>query len=218
MNGVHDMGGMHGMGPIGHEADAPIFHEPWEGRVWALYRATSPWGRGIWRNFRYELEQIPPSEYLRMPYYERWFTVLVNRLLRTRYITADELASGRADPSAPKPVLPPVPPRAPGSIPGASRLDLPVRARFRAGQQVRARNVHPEGHIRLPRYVRGHRGVITRDHGVWALQDTDAAGNPVGAPQHVYTVRFTARELWGAAAPPRDSVFVDLWEDYLDRA
>jgi nitrile hydratase len=218
MNGVHDMGGMQGMGPIGHEADAPVFHEPWEGRAWALFRATSPYGRGIWRNFRYELEQIPPADYLRMPYYEKWFTVLVNRLLRSRYITPEELSSGRADPSAPRPAMPPAPPPVPGAIPGATRLDLPVRARYRPGQQVRARNVHPLGHTRLPRYARGKRGVITRDHGVWALQDTDAAGERVGGPQHVYTVRFTARELWGAEAPPRDSVFVDLWEDHLERA
>jgi nitrile hydratase subunit beta len=218
MNGVHDMGGMHGMGPIGHDPDAPIFHEPWEGRVWALYRATSPYGRGIWRNFRYELELIPPAEYLRMPYYERWFTVLTSRLLRSSYITPEELASGRADPTAPKPALPPAPHPVPGAVPGATRLNLPVRARYRVGQHVRGRNMHPIGHTRLPRYARGKSGVITRDHGVWALQDTDPAGEPVGAPQHVYTVRFTARELWGPAASAKDTIFVDAWEDYLERA
>jgi len=218
MNGVHDMGGMHGMGPIGHDPDQPIFHEPWEGRVWALYRSTGQYGRGVWKNFRFELEQIPPSEYLRMPYYERWFTVLVNRLVRSGYVTRDELASGRADPSAQKPTLPPAPPPVPGAIRGATRLDLPIRARYRPGQQVRARNVNPAGHIRMPRYVRTKHGVITKDHGVWALQDTDVDGNPVGRPQHVYTVRFAARELWGPAASPRDTIFVDLWEDYLERA
>ena len=218
MNGVHDMGGNHGMGPIGHDPDQPVFREPWEGRVWALYRATGPYGRGVWRNFRFELEQVPPSEYLRMPYYERWFTVLVNRLVRRGYITAEELASGKADPSARTPAMPPAPPPVAGAIPGASRLNLPVRARYRVGQQVRARNMHPEGHTRLPRYVRGKRGVVTKDHGVWALQDTTAAGDPLGAPQHVYTVRFASRELWGNAASPRDSVHVDMWEDYLERA
>ena len=218
MNGIHDMGGMHGMGPIGHDPDQPVFREPWEGRVWALNRATGPYGRGVWKNFRFELEQIPPSEYLRMPYYERWFTVMVNRLLRSRYITEEELASGRADTSAPKPALPPPPPPMPGAIPGATRLNLPIHAGYRAGQQVRAKNIHPQGHIRLPRYVRGKHGVITKDHGVWALQDTTLSGELVGGPQHVYTVRFAARELWGAAASPRDSVFIDAWEDYLERA
>lgn len=218
MNGVHDMGGMHGMGPIGHDPDQPIFHEPWEGRVWAISRAVGPWGRGIWRNFRFELELIPPADYLRMPYYERWFTVIVNRLLRSGYITQEELASGKADPAARRPELPAAPPRPRGAIPGTTRLDLPIRARHRTGQQVRARNVNPEGHIRLPRYVRGKRGVVTRDHGVWALQDTDADGASIGGPQHVYTVRFSARELWGAAASPRDWINVDVWEDYIERA
>jgi nitrile hydratase subunit beta len=218
MNGVHDMGGNQNMGPIGHDPDAPIFHEPWEGRVWALYRSTGQYGRGVWKSFRYELELIPPSDYLRMPYYERWFTVLVNRLLRSKYITAEELAGGRADPAMTMPALPPPPPRAPGAVAGTSRLDLPVRAGYRVGQTVRGRNMHPIGHTRLPRYTRGKRGVITRDHGVWALQDTNADGDGIGTPQHVYTVRFTARELWGPEASARDTIFVDAWESYLERA
>ena len=218
MNGVHDMGGNQNMGPIGHDPDAPIFHEAWEGRVWALYRSTGQYGRGVWKSFRYELELIPPAEYLRMPYYERWFTVLVNRLLRSKYVTAEELASGRADPAVTRPALPPPPPPAPGAVPGTTRLNLPVRAGFSVGQHVRGRNVHPIGHIRLPRYVRGKRGVISRDHGVWALQDTNAAGDAMGTPQHVYTVRFTARELWGSEASARDAIFVDAWESYLERA
>ena len=111
MNGVHDMGGMQGMGRIEHDANEPVFHERWEGRAWGLQRAMGPWGRGRWGNTRYELERIPPAEYLRMSYYERWFTVLVNRLLRSDLITAAELASGRADSTRPKPTLPPAPQR-----------------------------------------------------------------------------------------------------------
>lgn len=218
MNGVHDMGGMHGMGPIGHEPSPPVFHEAWEPRAWALYLLGSRYGRGTWKGYRYELERIPPAEYLRMPYYERWFTILVDQLLRSRFITREELATGQADPSVPVPALPPPVPPVRGAIPGGSRLDLPVPAKYRAGQQVRARNMNPVGHTRLPRYVRGKRGVITRDHGVWGSQDTDAGGNVVGAPQHVYTVRFPARELWGDAASPRDAVCIDAWEDYLERA
>jgi nitrile hydratase beta subunit len=218
MNGVHDMGGNHNMGPIGHDPDAPIFHEPWEGRVWALSRATGQYGRGVWKSFRYELEMSPPSEYLRMPYYERWLTVIVNRLVRSNYITEAELASGRADSGVPRPALPPPPPPVAGAVPGTTRLNLPVRAGYRAGQQVRGRNMHPTGHTRLPRYARGKRGVITRDHGVWALQDTNAAGDAIGTPQHVYTVRFTARELWGPEASARDTIFIDAWESYLEGA
>jgi nitrile hydratase subunit beta len=213
MNGVHDMGGMHGMGPIAHEPNEPVFHQEWEGRAWGLQRAMGPWGRGRWGSTRYELERIPPAEYLRMSYYERWFTILVNRLLRSDLVTKEELASGRADPTRPKPALPPRPATA-----GAARLDTPVRSAFKTGQRVRARNIHPEGHTRLPRYTRGKQGTVIRDNGVFALQDTDVNGQSLGGkPQHVYTIRFAARELWGDRASARDAVYVDLWEDYLER-
>jgi nitrile hydratase beta subunit len=215
VNGVHDMGGMHGMGPIVHEASEPVFHEKWEGRAWGLQRAMGRWGRGRWGSTRYELERIPPADYLRMSYYERWFTVLVNRLLRSDLVTAGELASGIPDPARPKPTLPP----APAATGGAARLDVRVTSAVKVGQRVRARNIHPEGHTRLPRYTRGKQGTVVRDNGVFALQDTDVNGQSLASkPQHVYTVRFAARELWGSQASPRDWVHVDLWEDYLERS
>jgi len=217
MNGVHDMGGMHGMGPIKYDPNEPVFHEAWEGRAWGLQRAMGRWGRGRWGSTRYELERIPPADYLRMPYYERWFTILVNRLLRSEYITREELAAGKADPTRPKPTLPEAPP--PTGTGGAARLDIQLKAAFKLRGRVRARNIHPEGHTRLPRYARGKLGVVVRDNGVFALQDTDAEGRSLGGkPQHVYTVRLAARELWGNQASPRDSVHIDLWEDYLERA
>jgi nitrile hydratase subunit beta len=98
----------------------------------------------------------------------------------------------------------------------ASR-DVSVSPRFKAGQQVRARNINPQGHTRLPRYPRGKIGTIERDHGVFVFPDTNA--HFLGEkPQHVYSVRFAARELWGPQASARDAVYVDLWEDYLERA
>ena len=101
MNGIHDMGGMHGMGPVEPETNEPTFHEPWEGRVFALLGGLGRWGRGRnWGNFRFELESIPAADYLRMSYYERWFTVLVYRLVRTNLVTAAELESGEADTAA----------------------------------------------------------------------------------------------------------------------
>jgi nitrile hydratase len=217
MNGVHDMGGMHGMGPIEHDPNEPVFHEAWEGRAWGLQRAMGPWGRGRWGSTRYDLERIPPADYLRMSYYERWFTILVNRLLRSDLITPEEAATGQADRTRPNPTLPPAPPRP--RTGGAARLDVSVRRAFKLGQRVRARNIHPEGHTRLPRYTRGKLGTVVRHNGVFALQDTDADGASLGGkPQQVYTVRFAARELWGSQASPRDAVYVDLWEDYLERA
>ena len=92
-----------------------------------------------------------------------------------------------------------------------------MTSRFRPDDWVRARNVHPQGHTRLPRYTRGKRGRVTRDHGVFGLQDTGVDGLRLGDfPQHVYTVRFSARDLWGNQASAHDSVRVDLWEDYLE--
>ena len=88
---------------------------------------------------------------------------------------------------------------------------------FKVGQRVRARNINPVGHTRLPRYVRGKTGTVIRDHGVYVFPDTNAHAQGEKR-QHVYSVRFTARELWGADASPRDSVHLDMWDDYLERA
>jgi nitrile hydratase len=152
-----------------------------------------------------------------MSYYERWFTMLVNRLLRSELITAQELATGKADPARPKPALPPT--GTPSLVPSAARLDSRIVPAFKVGQTVRARNLHPAGHTRLPRYTRGKRGTVIRHNGVFALQDSDVNGRSLGGkPQQVYTVRFAARELWGDRASTRDAVYVDLWEDYLERA
>ena len=101
---------------------------------------------------------------------------------------------------------------------GAScRVDLPVAPRFRPGERITVRNINPTGHTRLPRYVRGKHGTIARDHGVFVFPDSSAHGQGHN-PQHVYSVRFTARELWGNAASERDALYLDLWDDYLDPA
>ena len=214
MNSVHDMGGMHGMGPVVYDRNEPVFHEPWEGRAWALVRTMGRWGRPRTRNFRYELELIPAAEYLRMSYYERFISLMIDRLLRANLVTRTELESGKRDPGSTNPTLPP--PQAPRA--GAPGVDVRVKPRFKVGQHVRARNIHPLGHTRLPRYARGRRGTIARDHGQFAFQDTDVNGDPLSqTPQHVYTVQFAARELWGEQAGSRDSVYLDLWDDHLER-
>ena len=214
MNGVHDMGGMHGMGPLEPESNEPVFHEPWEGRVYALVQSMGPWGRGRnWGSFRFALESIPAADYLRMSYYERWFeALLVERLVGSNLVTHAELASGTVDRSRPRPTLLP-------ASADSAQTEVAERARFRVGQRVRARDMNPRGHTRLPRYTRGRHGHVVRDHGVFALQDTDVNGQWFGdRPEHVYTVRFAARELWGDRASARDAVYVDLWESYLGPA
>ncbi len=217
MNTIHDMGGMDGFGPVGPEENEPVFHHRWEGRVFALTRAVGRWGRGRnWPGFRFTLESIPPEEYLRMSYYERWFHMVASRLLGSGLVTEAELETGYADSGASPPEV--LPASRSGSL-GFGLLDLDVPARFRAGDRVRARNLHPRGHTRQPRYVRGRVGAVVEDYGVYALQDSDAAGQqPADQPQHVYSVCFEARELWGDRAAAGDSVYVDLWEEYLEPA
>jgi nitrile hydratase len=216
MNGIHDMGGMHGMGPIEHEKNEPVFHEPWEGRVYALTRAVGAWRKG--GGSRYELERLPPADYLRMSYYEKWFARLVNQVVNTGLVTKTEMETGKPDPGSSKATPPLTGATVPSMVArGApARRDVPAVARFKVGQSVRGRNIHPTTHTRLPRYARGKRGSIARDYGVFVFPDTNVHG--LGEkPQHVYSVRFAARELWGNQALRRDSVYIDMWEDYLER-
>ena len=217
MNGVHDMGGMHGLGPIAPEPDEPVFHAAWERRVHALVIASPT--RGNIDAGRHQRELIPGPDYLSMTYYERWFAALCAMLVQGGAVTAAELARGAADPAAPKgtPLLAPEAVAAALSRSGSYLRDPTGAPAFKPGDRVRARNLHPIGHTRLPRYVRGRTGVVARCHGAHVFPDSHAHG--VGEdPRPLYTVRFTARELWGPDAAPRDSVSLDLWEPYLERA
>ena len=215
MNGIHDLGGMDGFGLLEREENEPVFHDRWEGRVYALTRAVRRWGVGRnWPGFRFILESIPPADYLRMSYYERWFHMMVSRLAGSGLVSETELETGRADPGARTPEI--LPPSDRGSL-GFGLLDVDVPARVRVGDSVRARNLHASGHTRLPRYVRGRVGTVAEDYGVYALQDSDSLGQqPCDRPQHVYSVRFEGRELWGERAAAGDAVYVDLWEEYLE--
>ncbi|HLK46683.1 MAG TPA: nitrile hydratase subunit beta [Bryobacteraceae bacterium] len=217
MNGVHDMGGMHGMGPVEHENNEPVFHAPWEGRVFAMNVAMGFWRKWNIDASRHGVEQIPPADYLRMSYYEKWFTRLVGLLLKSGLITQGEFASGR--PEGAKQTPPFTAAKAVETLGkgGPYTRNVAVAPRFQVGQRVRARNLNPAGHTRLPRYVRGRAGAVHRDHGVFVFPDTNAQflGEK---PQHLYSVRFAARELWGEEASPRDSVYLDLWDDYLEPA
>ncbi len=218
MNGVHDMGGQQGMGPVQYEKDEPVFHASWEGRIYALNRAMRAWRKWNLDTDRHALETMSPLDYLRMSYYERWVNRLEAQLVNYGIATREELQSGKPAPGSIRAT--PVFTLATASrwlnrgIP--SNQDSAVRPLFRVGQRVRARNINPTGHTRLPRYARGKAGVIVRDHGVYVFPDTNAHFQGEKR-QHVYSVRFTARELWGDAASQRDSVHIDMWDDYLER-
>jgi len=219
MNGVHDMGGMHGMGPIQAEKNEPVFHTRWEGRVLALRRAMAAWRKWNIDVTRHQVELVPPAEYLRLSYYERQFVAFLEMLAKSGLVTRAELESGTPAQGSPKATPALTAEKAAALVAKgvpASR-DVPMTPRFRAGDRVRARNMHPVGHTRLPRYARGKFGTINRDHGVFVFPDTDA--HFLGEkPQHVYSVRFAARELWGEQASSRDSVYLDMWDDYLEPA
>lgn len=218
MNGVHDMGGQHGMGAVPYEKDEPVFHATWESRVYALTRAMRAWRKWTLDADRYALEILPPAEYLRMSYYERWLKRLETHVVSYGFITQQERQSGNAasgsSPQTPALTLATSAQWLSRGI--VSSQDPKVRPLFKVGQRVRARNINPTGHTRLPRYARGKAGVVFRDHGVYLFPDTNAHAQGEKR-QHVYSIRFTARELWGESASARDSVHLDMWDDYLER-
>jgi len=217
MNGAHDLGGMQGFGPIDPEPNEPVFHAEWERRAFALTLAAGALGKWNIDQSRYARETQPPAEYLATSYYEHWLYGLEKLLVEKGLVTAEELATGKA---GRKSDLAPIGPQKMGEIiqrGGAHRVNSNQPARFAAGQKVRVKNLHPLGHTRAPRYVRGRQGVIDRDHGVFVFADTSGRGEGP-KPQHCYVVRFTAQELWGPEASPRDVVLVDLWDDHLEPA
>jgi nitrile hydratase len=219
MNGIHDMGGMQDMGPVQYEKNEPVFHAPWESRVFAMMLATGAWRKWNLDAFRHTREVLSADDYLRVSYYEQWLSGLLDLLVRRGLVTAAEIESGVPAPGTAKATPPLTPDKIPAALPNRIRAkrDVQLSPSFQAGQRVRARNINPVSHTRLPRYARGKVGMIDRDHGVFVFPDTNA--HFLGEkPQHLYSVRFAARELWGEQAPQKDSVYLDMWDDYLDPA
>ncbi len=223
MNGAHDLGGMHGFGPIKPEPEGeePVFHAEWEKRVFGLMQAAGSLGKWNIDMSRYARERQHPIDYLRHSYYENWLVGLKKLLVETGLVSAEELtsgnASGPADEATTKRVLkaedvPKV--LAKGAAPVT--MDIGTPPRFQSGDKVRALNRHPIGHTREPRYVRGHLGVIHEHRGAHVFPDRSAEGSREG--RHLYSVRFDASELWGENANQGSAVYVDLWEDYLEPA
>ena len=190
MDGIHDLGGMDGFGSVVVERDEPVFHAAWEGRVFALGSLAIAGGLANPDAFRHAIERLPPVEYLTAGYYGRWLAALER-------LVAERGAQPRPARTA------------------TARRDAPRAARFAVGDAVVARNLHPAGHTRLPRYVRGRRGVVAHVHPAWVFPDTNAHGRGEH-PQHVYAVRFAATELWGDGADPAAFLHVDLFESYLE--
>jgi nitrile hydratase len=221
MNGIHDLGGMHGFGTVVREENEPIFHAPWERTVVALQQATRLQRLFNLDEFRRGIEQMEPVHYLQASYYERWIESIATNLAEKGVLTAADVAARAVELAAKKE------PDARHDNPElVQRLLARPRvlrqstdetrsvARFKVGEAVVTRNDHPRGHTRIPRYARGKRGVIDHLQGLQTFPDTNAHG--LGArPEMVYSVRFTGGELWGASAEPGQSLNIDLWESYL---
>ena len=216
MNGIHDLGGMQGFGPVESEANEPVFHDTWEGRVLALNRAMG-YAR-LWNidMSRAAIEKMPPDLYLTRSYYAKWLLRLEDLLIERGLIDADELAAGHG--------------RSPGKLlprklaaaevtkaltRGSFAREQSAPARFKVGERVRTRNMHPVTHTRLPRYARGRVGTIECVRGCHVFPDTVAIGAGEN-PQWLYTLRFEGRELWGERADPSLTVSIEAFEPYLE--
>jgi nitrile hydratase beta subunit len=219
MDGIHDMGGMDGFGKVETEANEPVFHGVWEGRVLAMNRAVG--ASGLWNidEGRFGIELLAPQTYLAASYYEKWFLRLENMCVQHGLVAADELAAGhslRAGRTLPRGAF------AEADVPrvlkraGFGRGE-PAPAAFAPGDRVRARNIHPKSHTRLPRYVRGHVGTVERLHGAHVFPDSVVLGKGED-PQWLYTVCFDGRDLWGDEAEPGLTVSVEAFEPYLEPA
>ena len=201
MNSVHDMGGMHGFGPVLPEPNEPVFHAPWEGRVLAMHRAmgyTKAWSLD---DSRYAQEQLPPVDYLAASYYQRWTLGMMHNLTRLGLVSEQEV---RADISS-------------ACVRGKASRPTATTPKFQAGDAVRTQRSSPKTHTRLPRYARGCVGVIETVHGCHVFPDSNASGAGEN-PQWLYTVVFSARTLFGDRADPMHKVSIEAFEPYLELA
>ncbi len=224
MNGVHDLGGMHGFGSVQAERNEPVFHRPWERKVFGIMVATMAQGMYNVDEFRFGIEQMDPVHYLESSYYEHWLETVQKNLIDKGLIKRPELEaklrglkkSGsavvpkRRDPALAERLIE-------IAHKGDDYMREPLVPHFAAGDRVRARNINPPTHTRLPRYVRGKTGVIERVRGTFVTPDTNAIGKGE-QPQPVYSVRFNAKDLWGEQAEGNEVVYIDMWEKYLEPA
>jgi nitrile hydratase len=218
MDGIHDMGGMHGFGKVEPEPNEPVFHAPWEGRTYAINRALGFTGLWTIDETRAGIERLPPEVYLGSSYYRKWELRLEKLLVEKGLADADELAAGHA--LRPGKALK----RTMKTADVANALSRgsfarPAQgpARFKAGDKVRTKNIHPATHTRLPRYARGKTGVVEAIRGCHVYPDTVAIGQGED-PQWLYTVLFDGRELWGEASDPSLKVSIEAFEPYLELA
>ena len=217
MDGVHDLGGKQGYGVIEREAAKSVFHDDWEGRVFAM--VLMGYRFGAFHNtdhFRHTVERIDPVGYLSHGYYGRWVGGLETALIEGGLLSADAVneragaSATAARPSDRAERFPEAPPRQPT----AARASQD-QAKFAVGQRLRAAVHGWSGHTRLPAYIRGRTGEVRECHGAWVFPDSNAHGGGE-QPQFLYTVAFSGVELWGEGCEPGNEVCIDLFESYLE--
>jgi nitrile hydratase len=219
MNGGHDLGGMHGLGPVAPEANEPVFHAEWERRAFALTLAMGAQRRWNLDRSRFAREDRHPVDYLSSSYYELWVKALERLASEEGFLRADEIAAGRALVAPPAHSRPALAASDVGPLlarGGPADRAVNTAPRFAVGDTVRVKLATSPLHTRVPRYCRGRPGTVHAHNGGFVFPDSNAAGQGEQA-QHLYTVRFAARDLWGAQAAERDNVFIDLWESYLEQ-
>jgi nitrile hydratase len=219
MIGPHDLGGTSRHGAVAVETEEPVFHAPWEGKMFALNILAGNWTPG---EFRSVVEQMPPAEYLATSYYEHWLFQLERYCeqqgwcsredLRQRVTSATPARAPTADNSAM---------RAEQVMPallkgGVNRAEVASPQRFVVGDRVRMRRDNPPTHTRLPNYVRGCVGIVTVAQGGFPLPGAQAQGR-YDVAEHLYTVRFDAREVWGRSAEASCAFYLDLFESYMEK-
>ncbi len=218
MDGIHDMGGMHGFGKVEPEANEPVFHTAWEARCLALNRAMGTVGAWTIDEARFGIEELPPEVYLSHSYYGNWALRLENMVVKRGFVGADEIAAGHAlRPGKPLKRKFDLAAVASSLARGAFGRPAPAPARFKIGDRVRTRNIHPATHTRLPRYARGHVGVVEALRGCHVFPDSSAIGAGEN-PQWLYAVLFEGRELWGETTDPALKVSIEAFEPYLEKA
>lgn len=219
MNGPQDLGGQMGFGPVGPEADEPLFHADWEKRALGLTLTAGAMSHWNIDESRHARESLHPADYYSSTYYEIWIKALEVLLERHGFVSNEELRAGHSliKGTTPKRVL------SAGSVPtvlakgGPCDRAMTSAPRFEVGNRVRTRNLHPQTHTRLPRYARNKLGLIEAVHNGFVFPDTNAHGEGEN-PQYVYTVVFPATEIWGERADPTLTISIDAWESYIEPA
>jgi len=219
MNGPQDLGGQMGFGPVAPEKNEPLFHADWEKRAMGMTIAAGAMGHWNIDESRHARESLHPADYYTSSYYEIWAKALEVLLKRHGFVQPLELDAGRSlgKGTQPKRVLKAE--NVAAALAKGGPCDRPVAGapRFQSGDRIRTHNFNPETHTRLPRYARGRLGVVEAVRGGFVFPDSNAHGKGEN-PQYVYTVVFSAPEIWGDGADPAVTVSIDAWESYLEPA